>query len=75
MTQPTLIQIIISVLKEPKVIIAAVVCMIAMDLSCYIVRYRKKSKPVKTKPVVAAAPAPAAEEAAADEDDGGDDEE
>lgn len=75
MTNLTLMQIIIDVLKNPKVIVCAVVCMIAMNLSCYIVRYRKKPVVKKTRFVAPAASAPEAEASSGDEDDGGDYEE
>ena len=70
------IPVIKAVLSDKRVIITAVIVFVFMDLCAYIVRYRKKPKPVKAKKVIAA-PAPAPAENAAEEggDDAGGDEE
>lgn len=59
MSDQSIIHIILEVLKDPRVIVAAVVCLIAMDLSCYVVRYRKKPK-IK-RPKASSQPKPAAQ--------------
>lgn len=56
MVDQSLIHVIFEVLKDPRVIVTAIVCFVAMDLACYIVRYRKKTK-VRRRKIVAAAPA------------------
>ncbi|MBQ0050633.1 MAG: hypothetical protein KBT11_01050 [Treponema sp.] len=77
MAQQSLISLILAVLKDPRVIITAVITFLAMDLSCYVVRYRKKAAPVKKKSFAAPAPVPESSEddGGDDGDDGGDDEE
>ena len=70
--------VIKAVLSDKRVIITAVVVFIFMDLCSYIVRYRKKTKIVRTKKTIAAPPpAPANNESAdeGNEDNAVDDEE
>ena len=62
--------VIKAVLTDKRVIITAVIVFVFMDLCAYIVRYRKKPKPVKAKKTIAA-PAPAPAENSGEE--GGDD--
>lgn len=66
MASQSLVQIILEVLKDPRVIVTAIICFVAMDLSCYIVRYRKKPKARKRKPV---APQVSTQNAEPDADD------
>lgn len=63
MANNSLIHIILEVLKNPSVIVTAVLCMIAMNLSCYIVRYRKTPKTKKSRNFSAPAPAKPSETA------------
>lgn len=56
MVNQSLIHVILEVLKDPRVIVTAIICFVAMDLACYIVRYRKKTK-VRRHKIVSAAPA------------------
>lgn len=56
MVDKSLIHVILEVLKDPRVIVTAIICFVAMDLACYIVRYRKKTK-VRRRKIVAATPA------------------
>lgn len=67
MVDQSLIHVILEVLKDPRVIVTAIVCFVAMDLACYIVRYRKKTK-VRRRKIVAAPAAPTANENVASAD-------
>lgn len=67
MVDQSLIHVILEVLKDPRVIVTAIVCFVAMDLACYIVRYRKKTK-VRRRKIAAAPVAPTANENAASAD-------
>lgn len=68
MVDQSLIHVILEVLKDPRVIVTAIICFVAMDLACYIVRYRKKTKIRKRKIVAAAPAAPTTNAAAASAD-------
>lgn len=68
--------VIKAVISDKRVIITAVIVFIFMDLCSYIVRYRKKPKPVKSKKIIAA-PAPEPKESSdegGEEDESGDEE-
>ncbi len=64
-----IIPVVIAVLTNKKVIITAVIIFLYLDFCSYIVRYRKKIKPTKTKKIVPASPPPA--EKASSESEGG----
>lgn len=66
MANNSLIHIILEVLKNPSVIVTAVLCMIAMNLSCYIVRYRKTPKTKKSRKIPTPSPAKQSEAAKSD---------
>ena len=64
-----ILKVSLSVLKNPKVIIIAIIVFVYMDLCAKVVRYRKKIKRTRVRKVSAPAPAPAApaQEAPAEE--------
>ncbi|MBR0033126.1 MAG: hypothetical protein IJP61_12705 [Treponema sp.] len=68
-----IVRVSLSVLKNPKVIITAIIVFVYMDLCAKVVRYRKKIKKtrVKKKVKAAPAPAPAPEQPAEQAEDGG----
>lgn len=70
-----LFPVILAVLTNKKVIIVAIIVFLYMDFCSFIVRYRKKTKPPKTKNFAAPAPAPAETSDESDEGDAEDSEE
>lgn len=75
MANQSLMQIILQIIKDPRVIITMLSCLILMNFACYIAHYRKKPKFRRGKPNIAAAASKPKEPASnAGESSAGDDE-